>query len=75
MLFQTCFVARLTDGRPRAVELVARHNASSSKGQQLPSAETLGMFCFPLGPENVTAKERMAPEVRQRLCRHSGVRA
>ena len=62
MLFRSCFVARLTDRQPRSVEIIARHDATG-KAQELPSMQNLGTFCFPLGPEHVTAKEYMAPEV------------
>ena len=63
MSFRSCFVARLTDKQPRSVEIIARHDASGKRGQELPSTQNLGTFCFPLGPEHVTAKEYMAPEV------------
>ena len=64
-MFRSCFVARLKSEKlHRSVEIIARHDVSGKKSQELPSAQNLGTFCFPLGPEHVTAKEYMAPEVR-----------
>lgn len=65
MSFHTCFVARLTDSQPKSVELICRHDGKrlGSKAKDLPSAQNLAAFCFPLGPQHVSGKEYMAPEV------------
>lgn len=65
MSFQSCFVARLTDSQPKRVEIICRHDEKGpgSKAKDLPSPQNLAAFCFPLGPQLVTSKEYMAPEV------------
>ena len=55
-------MARLTDSQPRLVQIIARHDGTSST-KDLPSAQNLAAFCFPLGPEHVTPREYAAPEV------------
>lgn len=65
-MFRSCFVARVAVEKSRAVELFCTFDdpqqvTGSSNG--LPPAQALGGFCFPLGPDNVTPKEYMAPEV------------
>jgi hypothetical protein len=66
MSFHTCFVARLTDSQPRSVELICRYDVKGSgvKAKDLPSIQSIGAFTFPLGPQHVSPKEYMAPEVK-----------
>lgn len=65
-MFRSCFVARVAVEKSRAVELFCTFDDPqqvTSSGNGLPPAQALGGFCFPLGSDNVTPKEYMAPEV------------
>ncbi len=65
MSFHCCFVARLTEGQPKTVEIICRHDEkkAGSKVKEMPSPQNLAAFCFPLGAQHVVCKEYMAPEV------------
>lgn len=65
-MFRSCFVARVAVEKSRAVELFCTFDDPqqlTDLGNGLPPAQALGGFCFPLGSDNVTPKEYMAPEV------------
>ena len=65
-MFRSCFVARVAVEKSRAVELFCTFDDPqqvTGLGNGLPPAQALGGFCFPLGSDNVTPKEYMAPEV------------
>ena len=66
-MFKSCFAARVAVEKGRNAELFCTFDDPQTlavTGLDLPPAQALGGFCFPLGPENVTPKEYMAPEVR-----------
>ena len=69
-MFRSCFVARVAVEKSRAVELFCAFDDPqqvTGLGNGLPPAQALGGFCFPLGSDNVTPKEYMAPEVPAHL--------
>ena len=63
-MFKACFVARVDPADKQKVQLFCEYrNEELGTTASLPSAQNLGSFCFPLGPENVRPKEYTAPEV------------
>lgn len=69
-MFRSCFVARVAVEKSRAVELFCTFDDPqqvTGVNNGLPPAQALGGFCFPLGSDNVTPKEYMAPEVPAHL--------
>ena len=65
-MLRTCFVARLIGDQKKSVELFCRFeptNNSQTKLPDLPSAQNLGTFCYPVGASNVKPREYGAPEV------------
>ena len=66
-MFKSCFVARVAIEKRRNVELFCTFDdpqSGTSSNSDLPPAQALGGFCFPLGSCNVEPKEYMAPEVQ-----------
>ena len=65
-MLRTCFVARLVGDTNRTVDIFCRFEPpvnAQAKLPDLPSAQNLGTFCFPTGPDKVKAREYGAPEV------------
>ena len=65
-MLRTCFVARLVGDDTKSVDIFCRFEPNSDNQEKLadlPSAQNLGAFCFPVGPANVKAKEYGAMEV------------
>eukprot|EP00884_Botryococcus_braunii_P014564 jgi/Botrbrau1/23108/Bobra.0243s0042.1 len=61
-MIRSCFVAALSDLSPKTVQLICKYTPESKEEHApLPNASNLGSFCFPTGPENVKAREYMAP--------------
>ena len=65
-MFRTFFVASIRPEQRKEVDIVCRFEAPTSgsvKLADLPSAQNLGTFCFPVGSVNVKPREYSAPEV------------
>lgn len=62
-MFKACFVARV-DPAEKSINIFCQfRNEDLGTTTDLPNSDNLGKFCFPLGPEQVKAKEYCAPEV------------
>lgn len=69
-MLRTCFVARIVGEQTKSVEIFSRFEPDfngQAKLADLPSAQNLGTFCYPIGPANVKPKEYGAPEVRSQI--------
>ncbi len=62
-MFKACFVARVEPAEGSINIFCQFRNEELGTSTDLPTAQNLGKFCFPLGPEQVKPKEYCAPEV------------
>lgn len=62
-MFKACFVAKVDPAEVSCRIFCQFRNEELGTTASLPSAQHLGSFCFPLGPENVHPKEYGATEV------------
>lgn len=73
-MIRSCFVAALSGKEgAKGASIICRYTPEDSANHDpLPSASNLASFCFPTGPENIKAREYMAPVVGPSPERHPG---